>query len=69
MQKIGAITRRKGKYYFIFLVLNKGTGTRNYEQVYGQYIREQEAKKICQRQNKATACSLCQFVKDCSIAK
>ena len=69
MQKLGAVLRQKGKYYFVFLVLNKGIGSKNYEQIYGQYVREKEAINICKKQNRVASCIQCNFKRDCKFAR
>lgn len=63
----GACIERKGKFYVVNLIMARGG--KKYNQVYGTYIREQEAFARCRRINKAGTCGICSRRKDCKFGK
>lgn len=62
----GACISRKGRYYVVNLIMAR-QGGKVYEQIYGSYIREQEALVKCRRINKAGSCGVCQRSQDCTF--
>jgi hypothetical protein len=62
----GAFVNRKGKFIVVNLIMTR-EGGREYNQVYGTYIRENEAVGHCKRINRVGTCGLCVRVKDCKF--
>lgn len=62
--KKGAFIQRKGKFFMVQLVMShQESGGKEYLTVYGQYINDKEARKICQKQNRFVSCVDCPWVK------